>query len=199
MSALSIEGEQCWKPWATIDFICSRSSTSQHGADGLYLLSQSALKWMNCFWPWAGLAAAQQVDRSAGVSNSSGISAPNFTALHRHLLYKLGLCIQAQWKLSGHMIACYKYIKKRRRDGGMTLGLEKKNKLGDNTGTKSNRYKLVTNRFRLKLEDSFKSSEQWDSRRLSKKRKRAKSLITFKIRFKYLWKGYMTLLPEGTG
>lgn len=157
MSAVSNEEEQCWKPWAAMDFICSRSSTSQRGADGLYLLSQSALKWMNCFWPQAGLAAAQQVDRSAGVSNSSGFSAPNFTALHRHLLYELGLCIQAQWKLSGHMIACYKYIKERRGNGGLTLGLEKKNKLGDNTGMKSNRYKLVKNTFRLEIGRQFQT------------------------------------------
>lgn len=56
------------------------------------------------------------------------------------------------------MIACYKYIKERRGNGGLTLGPEKKIfKLGDNTGTKSNRYKLVTNRFRLEIARQFQT------------------------------------------
>ena len=50
------------------------------------------------------------------------------------------------------MIACYKYIKKRSGKGGPTLGFENNVfKLEDNVGTKSNRYKLVTNRFRLEI------------------------------------------------
>lgn len=55
------------------------------------------------------------------------------------------------------MIACYKYNKERRGNGGLTLRLEKIFKLGDNTGMKSNRYKLVINRFMLEIGRQFQT------------------------------------------
>jgi len=55
------------------------------------------------------------------------------------------------------MIACYKYIKEGKGKWKLTPGLEKLFKLGDNVGTKSNRYKLATNRFRLEIRRQFQA------------------------------------------
>lgn len=127
-----------------------------HGADEWYLLSLAALKWMSCFWPWACIAATQQVDISVGASNSSGVCTKFHCTAQTSSAWACAVH-SGKMKLLGYMITCYKYIKEGKGKWKLIPGLQKLFKLGDNVGTKSNRYKLATNRFRLEIWRQFQA------------------------------------------